>query len=109
MYLFFIIYIACILYMAIPIIRLIIMDKLNKDTLFLLLTSYILLFSLSVFYGFYNNLYISVIIAFFLMILAFLVIRDFRNIFGKYQLLSIPYYLLTIYMFSYLLTNLAYL
>ena len=108
MTLFYLTYVFSILYISIPIFKLIIEDLINNNTLFLLLSNYILLFGLSILYGFYNSVFYSLIIAFILMIFAFLLIRDFKTLFGRYQLLSMPYYILTIYMFSYILVNLSY-
>lgn len=103
---FLLFFIFSILYLLIPIIKIIMNDKLDNNSIFLYLSNYILLFSILVFYNYFNNYIYSFIISVFLMIFSFLLIRDFKSKMGYYQILSIPYFILTIYMFSYLLINL---
>lgn len=100
MNLFFLIYIAVILYITIPICKIVWIDKLDNDLTFLLCTNYILIFLLSIIFNYQINLVYSILISLSLMILAFLLIRKIRDIFGTYQLLSLPYFCFTVFVFS---------
>ena len=100
MNLFFLIYIAVILYITIPICKIVWMENLDNDLTFLLCTNYILIFLLSIIFNYQNNLVYSILISLSLMILAFLLIRKIRDIFGHYQLLSLPYFCFTVFVFS---------
>jgi len=100
MNLFFIIYIAVILYIAIPICKIVWHDWIDKDLIFLLCTNYILIFLLSIIFNYQTNLIYSILLSFTLMIAAFLLIRKIKNIYGHYQLLSIPYFFFIVFVFS---------
>lgn len=100
MNLFFIIYIAVIIYITIPICKIIWYDLLDNDLIILLCSNYLLIFLLSIIFDYHNNLIYSILICLTLLILAFLLIRKIKSIFGKYQLLSIPYFIFIIYIFS---------
>jgi tryptophan-rich sensory protein len=104
MNIFFTIYIAVLLYILIPIIKIIWKDLLDKDLEFLLICNYILLFLLSFLF---NNIYYlitNILLCFTLMIFSFLLIRKIKQINGYYSLLSIPYFIFIVYSFSYLLS-----
>lgn len=105
---FLIFYISSIIYITIPIIKIIIKDKLDNTSIFLLISNYILLFSIVVYYNYFNNYIYSFILSILLMIMSYLLIRDIKSKLNYYQVLSIPYLILTIYIFSYLLVNLNY-
>lgn len=105
---FYLFFLFSIIYILIPIIKIIILDKLDNNTLFLLLTNYILLFGIIIFYALFITSIYPVILALFLMISSFFLLRDLKRQLHYYQLLSVPYFLITIYIFSYTLTNLAY-
>lgn len=100
MNLFFMIYIACVVYITIPICKIIWYDKLDNNLTFLLSTNYIFIFLLSIIFSYHSNIIYSILISLTLMILSFLLIRKIKNIFGCYQLLSIPYFILSVYVFS---------
>ena len=100
MNIFFIIYVASILYITIPICKIVWYDKLDNDLSFLMCANYIFIFLLSIIFNYQNNLVYSILISFTLMIFAYLLIRKIKNILDHYQLLSIPYFILTIFVFS---------
>jgi len=100
MNLFFIIYIAVILYITIPICKIIWNDLLDNDLTFLMCTNYALLFLLSIIFNYQTNLIFSILTSLTLMVSAFLLIRKIKNIYGHYQLLSIPYFCFCVYVFS---------
>jgi len=104
MNLFFLIYIAVIIYILIPICKIIWNDLLDNDLLFLLSSNYILLFLLSIIFNYQTNLFFSIVISFILMIFSFLLIRKIKTIYGHYQLLSIPYFCFIVFIFSNILT-----
>jgi len=104
MKLFFIIYISVIIYILIPIIKIVWNELLDNDLIFLLSTNYILLFLLSIVFNYQNNLFFSILISLILMISAFLLIRKIKSIFHNYQILSLPYFFFTIFIFSNLIT-----
>ena len=108
MQLFYLFFLFSIIYIMIPIIKIILLDKLDNNTLFILLTNYILLFGIIIFYALYTYSIYPVILAFFLMISAFYLLRDLKRHLYYYQLLSLPYFLITIYIFSYSLISLTY-
>jgi len=99
MNLFFLVYIAVVLYILIPICKIIWEDKLDNDLLFLLCSNYILIFLLSIIFSYYNLFY-SILISLILVIMAFLLIRKIKSIYGHYQILSIPYFCFSVYVFS---------
>ncbi len=100
MNLYFLIYIAVILYITIPICKTVWYDLIDNDLTFLLCTNYILLFLLSVIFNFQTNLLYSILISLTLMIMAFLLIRKLKALFGHYQLLSLPYFVFIVFTFS---------
>lgn len=100
MNLFFIIYIAVILYITIPICKIVWNDLLDNDLIFLLCCNYILIFILSIVFNYHTNLIYSILISLTLMINSFLLIRKMKNIYGHYQILSIPYFCFCVFVFS---------
>ena len=100
MNLFFLIYIAVVIYITIPIIKIVWYEKLDNDLLFLLCTNYILIFLLSIIFNYETNLIYSILISLTLMITSFLLIRKIKDIFGNYQILSLPYFCFSVYVFT---------
>ena len=100
MNLIFIMYIASILYLLIPVCKIVWNDNLDNELLFLLSSNYIVIFLLSIIFDFQNNLGFSILISFILMLLAYFLIRKIKNIYNHYQLLSIPYFCFTVFVFS---------
>ena len=81
-------------------------NKLNNDLLFFIYLSIIYKFSLIIFYYYFQDNIISLIISFAMMINSFFIIREAKLIDNKYPLIIIPYYIMCIFYFSYLLTHL---
>ncbi|MBR1416639.1 MAG: hypothetical protein IJ572_02350 [Bacilli bacterium] len=74
-------------------------DKLSKDLLFFLLIGIILIFTLAVFYFYFQDINLSLIISFLLCINNYLLIREIKNINKRYIIITIPYFLYFIYVF----------
>ena len=100
MYLYFLIYIAVILYILFPICKIIWNDKLDNDLIFLLCSNYLLLFLLSVIFDYRTDLLLSILISLTLVFFSFFLIRKIKKVFGHYQLLSIPYFCFCVFTFS---------
>lgn len=100
MNLFFIVYIAVILYITIPICKIVWNDLLDNDLTFLLITNYLLIFILSFIFNYQANLIYSILVSLTLMIAAFLLVRKIKAVYGHYQLLSIPYFFFSVFVFS---------
>jgi len=100
MNLFFIIYIAVILYITIPICKIVWHDLLDNDLTFLLCCNYLLLFILSCIFNYQTNLIYSILLSLTLMLASFLLIRKIKSIYGHYQLLSLPYFFFSVFIFS---------
>ena len=100
MNLFFIIYIAVILYITIPICKIVWFDLLDNDLTFLLCANYILIFLLTLIFNYRSYLVYTILVSLTLTIMSFLLVRKIRSIMGCYQLLSIPYFIFTVFVFS---------
>ncbi len=103
--LFFLFYIISITLLLIPIFKVLNYNLFNENTLFLLLTNYILNIGVAIFFGYYYNLLFSLIAISVLLSFAFLLIKDFKRLFGFYDLASVPYFLMVFYSFVYILIN----
>ena len=101
--LFYSIYIFFIIFISINILQTIYQNKMNNNTLFLILVNYILNIVTIIFFFYFYQLPFSLVCSFFLMVFAFLLIRDFKVLFNRYLLYSLPYFTLTIYSFSFIL------
>ena len=82
-------------------------NTITNDLLFFTYLSIIYKFSLIIFYFYFQDNIISLIISFSLMINAFFIIREAKFIDKKYPIIIIPYYVICISYFSYLLTHLV--
>ena len=100
MNLLFIFYIAVILYITIPICKIVWYDLLDNNLTFLLCLNYILIFLLSIIFSYNSHLLLSILISLTLMVASFLLIRKIRDCFGHFQLLSLPYFVFTVFTFS---------
>ena len=100
MYLYFLIYIAVILYIIIPICKIVWLDLLDNDLIFLLCSNYLLLFLLSIIFDYQHNLLLSILVSLTLVIFSFFLIRKMKKIFNHYQLLSLPYFCFCVFTFS---------
>jgi hypothetical protein len=83
----------------IPIGKIIYLNKVSDDLLFIFLSNIILLISLLIFFIFKYNPMFSFFISLFQMIFAFLLIYNIKNILGKYNVFSIPYFFYSVYVF----------
>lgn len=83
----------------IPIKKIISLKKIDNDFLFIILSNIIFQFSIFCFFKIYHNIIISFYLAFFLMIFAYLLIYNIKNILGKYQIYSLPYFIFNVYIF----------
>jgi hypothetical protein len=84
----------------IPLKKIICLDKITNDLVFIYLSNLILLFSLIYFIYFNYIIMFCFYISFFLMIFAYLLIYNIKNILGRYNIFSIPYFILSVYIFS---------
>ena len=100
MNLFFLIYMAVIIYITIPICKIVWYDYLDNDLTFLLCLNYILIFVLSLIFNYQNHLLYSILISLSLVFSSYFLIRKIKAIFGCYQLLSIPYFCFMVYISS---------
>ena len=100
MNIFFLIYMAVIIYITIPICKIVWQEKLDRDLTFLLCLNYILIFILTIICNSENYLVYSILLSFTLMIFAFFLIRKIKATMGRYQWLSLPYFFLTVFVFS---------
>lgn len=100
MNLYLLFYMAVIIYITIPVCKIIWFDLVDNDFYFLLSTNYLLLFTLSIIFDYHNHLIYSILVSFTLMVFSFLLIRKIKSIFKHYQILSIPYLIFTIFSFS---------
>ena len=102
LYLLYVVSIALVLE---PIWKVVSFDLMNEDTLFLILTSYLLNIATALFFLFFQNMLFSLISITMLSIFAILLILRFKKVFGFYKLTSIPYLLYVLFMFTYILIN----
>lgn len=98
--LLFYFYLISIIYITLDIFIIILKDKLNKDLIYMLFTTYILNISMSLFYFYFNNLIYSLFNSLFLMISSFILLLELKRTFKKIPILTIPYFLFTIFLFS---------
>jgi hypothetical protein len=90
--------------LLLPITKIISLDKLDGDFLFIYLSNIILLFGLFIFLILKISPIFSFFTSLFQMIFAFLLIYNIKNILGKYNILSIPYFFYSVYIFSKIFT-----
>lgn len=100
MNIFFLIYMAVIIYITVPICKIVWHDKLDNDLTFLLCTNYIVIFILTLLLGNKSYLVYNILLGLTLVILSFLLIRKIKKVFGHYQLLSLPYFGFVVFVFS---------
>ena len=82
-------------------------DRFSKDLLFFLLISIILIFTLSIFYYYFQELSVSLIISGLLVINNILLVREIKLINNKSIIFSIPYFLFFLGVFIYLIIKLV--
>ena len=81
-------------------------DKISKDLLFFLLVNILLVFSLNIFYFYFQNEVFSFIISFLLLINNILMFKEIKYIHSKYYLITIPYFIYIIYIVIFMLIKL---
>lgn len=104
MNLYFIVYVFSIIYLLVPVIKIIWNNKMSDGLLFLLLSNYILLFMLSILFSYDRNLVLSLLLSFTLMIFSYLLIRCIKGTTGSLKILSLPYLFFTVFTFSSILS-----
>lgn len=104
MNLYFIVYVFSIIYLLVPVIKIIWNNKMSDGLLFLLLSNYILLFMLSILFSYDRNLVLSLLLSFTLMIFSYLLIRCIKGTTGSLKILSLPYFFFTVFTFSSILS-----
>ncbi len=97
---FFLIYIAVIIYITIPICKIVWYDLLDRDLVFLLCTNYIAIFLLTLFISYQNYLIYNIFLSLTLVLLSYFLVRKIKKILGHYQILSLPYFFFTVFIFS---------
>ena len=83
-------------------IDLLIENKISNDLLFFVFLSVLLSGTLIIFYYYFQDHLISFITSFVLMFNNFLLIREIKIIENKYIGITIPFFILSIYYFSYI-------
>ena len=91
MNIFFLIYMAVIIYITVPICKIVWHDKLDND---------LVIFILTLLLGNKSYLVYNILLGLTLVILSFLLIRKIKKVFGHYQLLSLPYFGFVVFVFS---------
>lgn len=104
MNLYFIVYVFSIIYLLVPVIKIIWNNKMSDGLLFLLLSNYILLFMLSILFSYDRNLVLSLLLSFTLMIFSYLLVRCIKSTTGYLKILSLPYLFFTVFTFSSILS-----
>lgn len=101
----YLLYVVVIALLLEPIWKIITFDLMDDDTLFLILTSYLLNVATAIFFLFFQNMLFSLISITMLSVFTILLILKFKKVFGFYKLTSIPYLLYVLFMFTYILIN----
>lgn len=89
----------------ISLINLLIENKLNNDTLFFIISSIILEVSLCIFYFYFIDYFISIIFSILLTLNLFLLNKELKKVYKRYDYLSIPYFIFSIYILTYLIIH----
>ena len=88
------------LILIIPMKKVINTQKVDNDFLFIYISNLIFLSAFIYFFILANSLFFSFFFGSFLMIFSYLFVYHLKNCLGKYQLLSLPYFVLCVYTFS---------
>lgn len=90
-------------------ISLLALNKLSKDLVFFIFAAIILSTTLLIFYYYFQDNFVALLSSSMLTINNYLLIREIKRITGHYKIITIPFFITTVYFFSYiLLINLAY-
>ncbi len=84
----------------IPLSKIVYNDKMNNDLLFIYLSNIILTIAFLLFFMILDNYFFTFYIAFFQMIFAYLLIFNIKNILGKYNFISLPYFVVWVFIFA---------
>lgn len=98
--LLFLFYIISVSFICVDIFITLKKNLFDKDLIFYLFTTYILNIAVSLFYFYFNNLNSSLIFSLFLMVISFVLLLEIKRVLKKTPILSIPYFLFTIFLFS---------
>jgi hypothetical protein len=102
---FYILYIIVVFLLLEPIYKLCSFNLLNENSLFLILSNYLLNIGVVIFYFLFSNLLLSLIFITLLSIFTILLIFNFKHHFGYFKLTSIPYLLLVLFSNTYILIS----
>ena len=83
-----------------PIKKMVFQDKIDNDFLFIYISNHILLLAFVYYFVISSQLFFSFFVSLFSMVFSYLLIYHIKNILGKYQLLSLPYFFLSVYTFA---------
>ena len=79
-------------------------NRITNDLLYFVFLTVILSGTLIIFYYYFQDMIISLITSFVLMFNNFLLIREIKHIENRYVGVSLPYFILSVYFFSYILS-----
>lgn len=88
------------LFLLFPMKRIILEDKIDNDFLFIYISNLLLLLAFCYYFIISGILFFSFFVSLFLMIFSYLLIYHIKNLLGKYQLCSLPYFFLSVYTFA---------
>lgn len=80
-------------------IKLIFQRKMNNDLAFFVICNYILSFTFLVFFFYFKDVLFSLVDIFFLLLNTIFICYELKNIYSKYNLLSIPYLIYIVFVF----------
>lgn len=92
-------FIISLLLFSINIFRIILKNN-NNNLIFYILSITTLTIGLTLLLFYYNNLLFSLILSFLLMIITFLFVLEIRNTYKYHVLSSLPFFIITIYLFA---------
>lgn len=103
--LLFIFYLTSLIYISIDIFIILKNNLLDKDLFYCLVSTYILNISMTLYFFYFNNLTFSLLNSLILMIMSFILLLDLKRVLKRTPLLSLPYFLFTIMLFSNIVTQ----
>ncbi len=102
---FYIIYIAFILFFCIPIYQLLSNHLMNNDLLFLICCNYLLNITTALFFGYYSSLLFACISALALAIFATLLVIKMTAAFQRIKFFTLPYLFLCYFTYFFILIS----
>lgn len=88
------------LFLFFPIKKIILMEKVDNDFVFIYISNLLLLMAFFYYFILANSLFFSFFIALFLMIFSYLFVYHIKNRLGKYQLFTLPYFFFCVFTFA---------